>query len=377
MNKNDRELYKRLNENVSIPQTYTDTIYNTFGKLPENKINLKSLNKLKLSIAMTCSIFLITSVVFAKDIKFFFNGLLNNKSIISAIENNYIESIPSQKIIQNDIKTNIDSILMDDYKLCITLNFELPYYYNTDAITKIQIPNILIYDENKNILFNEFYEEIDYSFFNVNDINKFWKYSYDISCLKEDNIYSLTYVIEHEKFPKSKNINVLFNKINLMNDNIIKALPLEEKIKLSSNDIINKSTIDYIKGKWDFSYNLTEKTYSRKNLVYKIKNYNDYNYNFPSELIVSHAETKFSFQYNQNSISNDKKISLDREAYILTQNNEKLQLINCEYEIIKDMMNCDFIFELGKFNATENMTLILPINDGSDIKLELNLQKEN
>lgn len=377
MNKKDKKLYIKLNENVQITQTYTDTIYNTFGKLPENKINLKSLNKLKLSIAMTCTIFLITSVVFAKDIKIFFNGLLNNKSIISAIENNYIESIPSQKIVQNDIKTNIDSILMDDYKLCITLDFELPYYYNTDAITKIQIPNILIYDENKNILFNEFYEEIDYSFFNVNDINKFWKYSYDISCLKEDNIYSLTYVIEHEKFPKSKNINVLFNKINLMNDNIIKALPLEEKIKLSSNDIINKSTIDYIKGKWDFSYNLTEKTYSRKNLVYKIKNYNDYNYNFPSELIVSHAETKFSFQYNQNSISNDKKISLDREAYILTQNNEKLQLINCEYEIIKDMMNCDFIFELGKFNATENMTLILPINDGSDIKLELNLQKEN
>lgn len=371
MNKEDKKLYCKLNENIKIPQSCRDTIYNTFDKLPEKEKHIEKHSKLRLSVAITfCSLFLITGIAFGKDIGELFQGLLShNKGIISAIENNFVEANPSKYIESSNVKAYIDSVLMDDYKLCISLSFELPAEYAKENIHRIEIPNIIIYDENNNILYQMAMKDIDYSFFNNPEIN-ISNFSYETTsdigwATKNGNTYSFSYIIGSDAFPKSKTINVKFDEINLVDKNL-----LDYESDLSYIEQIQKATLFTISGKWELQYNLSEKTYNRENYTYKIKNYADYPFNFPKELIVSNTESRLEFSYDLHNISVGKDISIDRDAYIQTQNG-KILTTECEHEYNGYKAYCRYAFQLSTFNSNSTMQLVIPLDNGKDIVLQL------
>lgn len=376
MNKNDKKIYNKLNKNIVVPKTYIDTIYNTLNNIPEkeNKKQMRFQYKYQIVLAICCSIFLISTTVFGKNIDNFFHGIfINHKGITSAIENDFIEINNNEYSESNNAKAYIDSLLMDDYKLCICFKFQLPFT-GLKNITNVEIPNILIYDENENVLFNQFYEEIDYSFFDIStikNISRAWSGSYDISFDKDDNqTYYLTYIINSEEFPKSRNIYVKFNKINLINKDIINNLSFDEIAALEIEERKSKTTIGCINGKWNLTYNLSEKTYNRENYIYKVKNFNDYNYNFPEEIVVSNTETRLNFSYDLRNILNGEDISNDKNPYIRTEY-ETLNITNSNHEYIGYKSECDYTFDLSIFNATPTMQLIMPIENGEEIMLEL------
>lgn len=377
MNDIDKKLYSIISLDKVYPsQKYQNFLQSVLNDLPEKYISKNKFSKFKVILASACcSVFLITGIVFAKDMKNFFQDFfINNKGIFSAIENDFVENNNSTFLESNNIKTYIDSILMDDYKLCINLAFELLDDFQGKNITSIQIPNLLIYDENENILFNQFYEDIDYSFFNISNLNNFgnfWPYANSISVNKENNTYFLTYQIDSPNFPKSKNITIMFNKINLLDENIVKEMPFEEIAKLSPRERLSKSTVQSINGNWKLNYNLSEKTYERENYVYKVKNANEYNFNFPKEILVSNTETKFDFEYDLSNIVEGKNISNKESPYIKTDNGEILKITNSEQEYSNNIMKYHFSFELSIYNSTETMYLIIPTESGTNIKLIL------
>ncbi len=371
MNKEDKKLYCKLNESIKISQSCRDTIYNTFDKLPEKEKHIEKYSKLRLSVAITfCSLFLITGIAFGKDIGELFQGLLShNKGIISAIENNFVETNPSKYIESSNVKAYIDSVLMDDYKLCISLSFELPAEYAKENIHRIEIPNIIIYDENNNILYQMAMKEIDYSFFNNPEISED-NFSYQTSSSigwaeKDGNIYSFSYIIDSNGFPKSRTINIRFDEINLVDKDL-----LDYELGLSDMEIINRATLYHISGKWELKYDLSQKTYNRENYTYKIKNYADYPFNFPKELIVSNTESRLEFSYDLHNISAGEDVSMDRDAYIQTQD-DKILITECEHEYNGYNAYCRYFFQLSIFNSNSTMQLVIPRDNGKDIVLQL------
>lgn len=370
MDKLDKKL-KSLFKNTYLKMSnkYTSKINETLSQLPNVEIHPSNNRNLRFVLATTCCLLiLITGVSFAKDIDEFFQGLLrNDKGVMSAIENNFIETNSSKTIESNNIKAYIDSVLMDDYKLCISLSFELPSEYAKDNIHRIEIPNIIIYDENNNILYQMTMKEIDFSFFNNPNINNFsYETSSDIGWVnKNGNIYSFSYIINSDCFPRSKTIHVKFDELNFVDANLLDYTSQKSEI-----EIIQEATLFTIKGKWTLNYDLSEKTYNRENYIYKIKNYENYNYNFPEKIIITNTASKLEFSYDLHDILQGEDVSIDKEAYIKTEQ-EIIAISSGEHRYSGYNAYCSYTFELSTFNSTPTMQLVIPLDNGHNITLEL------
>lgn len=372
MDKLDKKLKSFFKTNdFEISDQYISTINETLAQLPDNKTVPQTTKNFKFVLATACCLlFLITGVSLAKDIDEFFQGLLgHNKGVMSAIENNFIETNSSKTIESNNVKAYIDSVLMDDYKLCISLSFELPLEYAKDNIHRIEIPNIIIYDENNNVLYKMTMKEIDFSFFNnpqINLDNFSYQTSSDIGWVsKKGNIYSFSYIINSDGFPHSKTIHVKFDELNFVDRNL-----LDYESPKSYVEIIQDATLFTVKGNWILNYDLSEKTYNRENYIYRIKNYEKYNYNFPEQIIVTNTASKLEFSYDLHNILQGEDISIDRDAYIKTEK-EKLATSEEEHQYNGYNAYCSYTFELSTFNATPTMQLVIPLDNGNDIVLKL------
>lgn len=370
MDKFDKKLRSIFKSNeFKISEQFTNMIDETLYTLPNKEIKHKNnIKNLKFALATVFCILLITGTTFAKDIGDFFQDLLShNSGVMSAIENNFIETNYSKTIESSNVKAYIDSILMDDYKLCVSLSFELPSEYVKNNIHRINIPNIIIYDENNNILYKMFMKEIDFSFFNnLNLATLSYETSSDIGWAnKNGNIYSFSYIINSDKFPHSKNIYIKFDELNFVDADL-----LDYTSKRSDLEIIQNATLFTVKGNWILNYDLSEKTYNRENYTYRIKNCDDYKYNIPKELIVSNTETRLDFQYDLKNIISGEDISIDKEAYIKTEQ-EILTVSYGEHEYNGYNAYCSYTFELSTFNSTPTMQLVIPLENGNNIILDL------
>lgn len=166
-------------------------------------------------------------------------------------------------------------------------------------------------------------------------------------------------------FPKSQTVNIKFDELNFIDKNL-----LDYSSQKSSEEVIKDATLFTIHGNWNLHYNLSEKTYNRENYIYRIKNYNDFKYNIPEELIVSNTETRLEFQYDLHNIISGEDISIDREAYI-KNGNKILVTSKGGHQYIGYNARCSYTFELSKFNALSTMQIVIPLDNGENITLEL------
>lgn len=315
-----------------------------------------------------------TGIVFAKDITSILKNIFGlHKGINSAIENDYIEIGNENYIESNDVNAKINYALLDDYKLCISLSFELPLTYTIDNITGIETPNILIYDENKNVLFKHFFEEFDESFFDISTLNESSNFggSHSIdSTIENNNMCSITYAIsaENSVFPKSKNIYVKFDKINFMNKNNISS---DEPSRLGYKEIKEKTTVASINGQWTLKLDLSKKSFSRENAIYSIKNYDKFDFDIPSELTVTQTETRFKMVHYFNNSKDFVNIDISKQPYIENENGEKFEIAISDVGLEEDKMTYEYWFELSSFDITDSIKIVFTLEDNTYMILEL------
>ncbi|MBP3254956.1 MAG: hypothetical protein J6M60_00480 [Clostridia bacterium] len=272
---NEKEILDKFKMQVAVSNFKNQS--NNKHTLKE-EINWRKYAMKKKLIAITCGVVLVISGgVFAynKIIPSFRFG----KGLDRAIENGYIAT-PEMDYISSettliDTKTNItldninvdakiEDFIMDDITIGAHFGFEIDTKINEtidlDRIEQIDLDDLIVTDENKNILYcldketfekycsdnnlNYQYGEFNEHFYNcgVNSIMTYHSKNTGLVNLTL-NMYSAG-----ENFPKCKKLNFNFSKI-----------------KLTTNDIEL-----VLNGNWNMNFNVPEEIYRRSSIAYKV-----------------------------------------------------------------------------------------------------------
>lgn len=145
MNNIDDRIKKILSEEQVPPIRFDYKVEKTLDCLRTKRIlNFKVL---KLCIStLCCSIVILTSVVWAKDIERYIKKIFNNSTdaIDSAVEEGYVQEVEGDYTYDNNIGIKVDNILLDD----VNLIFSLLYKVEECNIENISINYFSIYTEN-------------------------------------------------------------------------------------------------------------------------------------------------------------------------------------------------------------------------------------
>ena len=382
----DKEIKKALSEEIEKPKSYEDIIKNTLNNQNNNTYykNKKIIKKVACFILV---IVLATSVIFAKDILAYIRYLLktnSSKGEQTAIDNGYIEEVNMKYINSNGVNVRVSEILMDDYNLSILFNIEIPETEGVESIYNVKLSNLIITDEQNNVLVlalenSERYEEF-YKENNIQERNR--NIAYNKGAYYGEIITSYGRTIEYkymtysEEFPKSKKINISFDKIVLSNKNSY-----------------DKTVIE---GEWNIEVNLPEEMYNRETLIYNAKNSTEdiliksfkvSNTGTKIELITRWGDPVYTeedseeektrkteeFFNNAHSVQN----ILVKNEYIENSNGEKFYPVvnssdgNGGYnQMFNGMLRYWQTFNLTKYDATDNLKLVLE-KQGEIIEIEL------
>ncbi len=325
MNNIDEKIRKILSAEQIPPVRYDYKIKNTLNDLKTQKKSNFKILKICVS-SVCCSIILLTGVAFAKDIENYIkNKFKLGKGIETAIENGYIaeseeEYIFYDTIIEDDksselldnvkIGIKVNNYLIDDSNLSIEIKFKydekLKEIINMDNLYIIDLPDLIITDDENRILydggvgnienFNNYCNEnsLNYTFGNCNEnylnsgLNIFE--SPEI-CLENEKSYIYNFYVEDNVYPKSKKINLIFNKV-LFNE------------ELSSNNIA-------LNGKWNISLDIPEKMYNNVDGNYNVISCENSNFDIYAAKLTP---TGFELGIKINGLENPEyPIELDKE----------------------------------------------------------------
>lgn len=145
MNNIDERIKKILSEEQIPPIRFDYKIENTLNHLKTKKnLNFKVL---KLCIStLCCSIVILTSVVWAKDIERYVKKIFNSstEAIDSSVEAGYVQELKDDFTYDNGLGIKVDNILLDD----VNLIFSLSYKVEENNIEDISINYFSLYTEN-------------------------------------------------------------------------------------------------------------------------------------------------------------------------------------------------------------------------------------
>ncbi len=205
-------------------------------------------------------IIFVFGVIYSDEIIAFIKNMFINssKGVDTAIDNGYIQEDINKSSISKGIEVSVDSILMDDYNLCILFKINSKDV-DLSNLKEIEIPNLIITDENNNLIVTKNKEPSDLNSY-VSENND--KLHHDISNGSEDwkivnefeNGITLSYNTHSDKFPNSKKLNIILDTINL----------------IYKDDSINK-----INGNWNIKVNLSEEYTNRDDILYTMINSNE------------------------------------------------------------------------------------------------------
>lgn len=313
----DKKIKKILSQDIELTDKYKHIIRNTLKERKERKRNYYS-NFLKLAVVGCCCMILTTSAVFAKDISNFFKNFFNtSKGMDTAIENGYIIQPNMNYISSSEIKIKIDNLLITDYNLSFTMNMKFKNNLNLEDIEKINLPDLIITDNENKVLycenenrFNEFCTEknltYNYKEFNDNYINSGSNYYIKAKNYNSNEI-QIVYNLTSNNFPKSKIVNVNFSEIALLNQSDTNNLPV-------------------INGNWNISVDIPEKFYNRETISYNVKSCSNDSINI-TKAIVNDTCMKLELIIKEEKIYNNEDNTEDIKLKI----NNKLNVLKKEF----------------------------------------------
>lgn len=243
MDELDKKLFNDLNLETEVPKKCEIIINEALNKKGKHF----SLPKL---IPTACAIILITTgIVYAKEIKNLSRNIFNydikgTQGVEVATNKEYIQNVNMEYIESNNTKFKIDYVTMDDTNLALNFNFLLDV--NADGFRGISFYNMKIYDDKNNMIYTEEEKFPNESIALGIGINK-------TVFLSGNNVIQ-SFLIESDRFPKTKSLRITFEKITLYNEN-------------NGNPITKE-----LNGDFDITVKLDEKFYNRKTITYDIEN---------------------------------------------------------------------------------------------------------
>ena len=347
---------------------------------------------------------MISTVAFANEIKNFIYEMKENifgtynDGISTAIENNYISDIDMDYIECNGIKIKIDSVFLDDYNLGVIYNVlveEKNILKKTD-VSKIELKNLLILDENNNILYADYENANEFrKYCEDNNLDKgVFECGYSNGECKRNILYKeknanfiFTDLISSDGFPKSNKIYVSFDTIYFLNDQVYyfskaKLYRLDDK-KVGKNDY------KMIKGNWKFEVDLNEIADKRNFINYNIKSVND-EYtdilkaslsmsNMKLELITSSDKINYEQLQNRDTLTmNLMNMIPFKDVYIETESGKRFSEIgsNGFQSIDENKIKYYTTFDYTYFDKEKNIKINLVTNKNELITIELYINND-
>lgn len=345
----DQLFYNYFDNNKDVPYGVTKTIETAL----HDKQNISKLILIKKIIIILSSFVTIGgSIVFAKDIKnFIFNFFNNGAGIDTAIENGYIENPNMEYIESNNTELKINNLLMDDYNLSFSMVIKFQEDIKVDTINRVEIENLAITDNEKNILYcedeNEFNHycksnNLDYVYNNYNDnyINSGSNW-YIKSKSVENNEIEIVYNIFGKNYPKSKELNFNFKNILIFD---------EENYENATR---------VVKGNWNTVLEIPPKFYNREANIYRVKSCSNQDVKV-TEAVVYNTGMKIELKIQEEPVY----LETDSEEV----KKEKVDARMKQRE--KDIQNKDFsniiIFGNNTYVETENGKKYYPSEGSSE-----------
>ena len=241
----DELLYSYFKQNREIPESTGKVIETTLYTEKSTKAkSTKNMHKFRFILSKV-AIFILsisvigTGVAFASDISDFFKNLfglndvgINNASVVSAIENNYVQNVDMDYIkINDEYSIKIDYLMMDDINLYTVFNMYSDNGFDTNY--RISILDLKIIADDEMI-----YDETTAINYSINVAS-----GYNMIVQEEKNTKRELMFLMSDEFPRVKKLEYKFSKINLYNN----SAPTENLIEINCDkeitieiDVIDK-----------------------------------------------------------------------------------------------------------------------------------------
>ena len=241
----DELLYSYFKQNREIPESTAKVIETTLYNEKSTKTkSTKNMHKFRFILSKV-AIFILsisvigTGVAFASDISDFFKNLfglndvgINNASVVSAIENNYVQNVDMDYIkINDEYSIKIDYLMMDDINLYTVFNMYSDNGFDTNY--RISILDLKIIADDEMI-----YDETTAINYSINVAS-----GYNMIVQEEKNTKRELMFLMSDEFPRVKKLEYKFSKINLYNN----SAPTENLIEINCDkeitieiDVIDK-----------------------------------------------------------------------------------------------------------------------------------------
>lgn len=377
-----------LQREIYEPYEFKQAILTAFETKRKNSIYLTILIKIISSI--TAFILIVMGIVFAKDISNWIYDIFNPAStgtgVIKMVENGYLYNTQMEYIENNDNFVKIDYIMMDDFNLNIV--FDVKTKQKIDKAYMIEISDLIILDENKNIIFCSYNNDVYKEYCKENGLKyeKDWvlknhtNSGYQTEIIeKSDNNIKFIYKMYSSIYPRSKELFINFGNINIIPT--IESVTSDEKI-----------TID---GKWNLKFELPQEFYNREIIKYNVEGNTDKENGVNiEEITASYTEMHVSLKIkNATNPINNVKEDVENRLLTILEGNENDEIVqhptieNENGEIFKIStatregnfskiyrkngdLDIHIIFPLTKYDYTNNLKLKM-ILKGNEICINL------
>ncbi len=250
----DELLFKYFNSNKDIPKAIENKIRNVDLNAIKKENQLIKIIK-KFIITIIGIITITGGMVFAQNIENFlknFFGTLPNEGVDTAVNNGYVVFPNVEYQNADGIQIEIDSILIDDFNLCINFIMELNESYDIEEFknSEISFEDLKIIDEKGNVIFVTHQYDKEHNYLGT--------YGFEKILIGERTFkISFTATNYSNPFPRNKKLNIDFNILN--NNKYVHGEGIKTK---------------FYNGKWHFEIDVPEEFYNRETIIYKVKSSN-------------------------------------------------------------------------------------------------------
>lgn len=318
----DELLYSYFKQNREIPESTGKVIETTLYTEKSTKTKSTKIKHKFRFILSKVAIFILsisvvgTGVTFASNISDFFKNLfglndigINNASVVSAIENNYVQNVDMNYIkINDEYSIKIDYLMMDDINLYTVFNMYSDNGFDTNY--RISILDLKIIADDEVIFDNASREDTS-----INIVSGWNEIKQEERNSKRELLFLMS-----DKFPSPKKLEYTFSKIILYDKN----LPSEKTIEIMNDgDItIQIDVVEKFKNRDILDFKITDSSE-----IYKIDRFISNNTGTYLVFETEKPEIKFDLIYDNNVYEGTKRI---------INVNESKYLFIVQYNIVKD-----------------------------------------
>lgn len=320
----ENKIFEFTENDKNVP-SYIDKAIN--DAIYKKKTNYDIIYKFKRIAIIILSLGVITSgVVFAKDIINYFYFIFNNSTsgIDSAIKNGYVQNVDTDFVYNNGVGIKINSLVIDNNILDISLAFKLNELKNVDNII---ISEFDIYNETDKLVsvYND--EKNNRIIKNIENKIQFIEMSNDIKLI--NGIYYMSVLFRIDKLNDLKNLKLDFSQIEIY---------------------YKAELINIIDGKWNFSVNIDNKMINREKIEYNMS-YDD------SIMKVSNVVNETNFVIDIYFVDNfDLLMISDINSIILEdEDGKKVDIIVASYYEKEKSVHLEI--DNGKYNLPNYLIL--------------------